>query len=133
MSLAVAEAIVKTALPIMPTVSGHLRPASSDQGAQITGPKAKPSTYNAVPSVPTSELTPKSLLALLVPGAKTALLNEVVKVPKQATNEMYSLLLDQHPENIHQTLWASRLTLSEESSCKDGQGHRDRQSRRCNL
>lgn len=80
--------MVKMAPPNMPMVSGHRLPISSEAGAQIRGPEAKPRTYRVVPSVPTSELTLKVLLALSVPGAKTALVNDAVRVPRHASNEI---------------------------------------------
>lgn len=79
------------------TVSGHFRPRSSDQGAQISGPDAKPSTYRVVPSVPTSDPTPNSLLALLIAGAKMALVNETMKVPPQTRLEVKSLVRKMSP------------------------------------
>ena len=86
--MATADAMVKMAPPNMPMVSGHRLPISSEAGAQIRGPEAKPRTYRVVPSVPTSELTLKGLLALSVPGAKTALVNDAVRVPRHASNEI---------------------------------------------
>ena len=82
MSLATADAIVKMAPPNMPAVNGHRLPIISEAGAQTNGPNANPKTYSVVPSVPTSELTPKALLALAVPGANIALVNDAVRVPK---------------------------------------------------
>ena len=79
---------MKMAPPNMPAVSGHRLPTSSEAGAQIRGPDAKPRTYRVVPRVPTSELTLKVLLALSVPGAKTALVNDAVRVPRHASNEI---------------------------------------------
>jgi len=79
--------MVKIAPPSMPIVSGHRLPTSSEAGAQINGPDANPRTYSVVPSVPTSELTPKALLALTVPGANIALVNDAVRVPRQAIDE----------------------------------------------
>ena len=73
-------------------INGHFRPRSSDVGAQISGPNAKPSTYRVVPSVPTSDPMPNSLLALLVAGAKMALLNDAMKVPLQTRIEVKSLI-----------------------------------------
>lgn len=73
-------------------VSGHFRPRSSDQGAQISGPDAKPSTYKVVPSAPTSDPVPNSLLALLIAGAKMALVNDTTKVPLQTRIEVKSLV-----------------------------------------
>jgi hypothetical protein len=64
------DAMVKMAPLSIEIVSGHFHPLSSDIGAQISGPDAKPSTYRVVPSVPTSDPTPNSLLALLIAGAK---------------------------------------------------------------
>lgn len=88
MSFATADPIVKIAPPSMPIVSGHRRPMSSEDGAQITGPKAKPSTKKVVPRVPTSVLTLNCFLAAFVPGAKTALVNDAVRVPGQDIEEM---------------------------------------------
>ena len=85
--MATADAMVKMAPPNIPAVSGHRLPISSEAGAQIRGPDAKPRTYRVVPSVPTSGLTLKALLALLVPGAKIALVNDAVRVPRHASHE----------------------------------------------
>jgi hypothetical protein len=75
----------------MPTVNGHRLPISSEEGAQIKGPEAKPRTKSVVPRIPTSELTPNALATPPVPGAKIALANDATKVPKQTMTEMYSL------------------------------------------
>lgn len=69
-------------------VNGNRLPTSSEEGAQINGPDAKPRTYKVVPSVPTSELTPKALLASAVPGAKIALEKDAVRVPRQTIDEI---------------------------------------------
>ena len=72
-------------------IRGHFLPLSSEIGAQINGPDAKPRTYRVVPRDPTSVPTPKALLALLIPGAKMALFNETMKVPEQTNREVKSL------------------------------------------
>lgn len=92
-SFATADAMVKILPPSIAIVSGHLRPLSSDKGAQSIGPAANPNTYNVVPSVPTSVPTPNSLLAWSVPGAKTALVNDTMNVPLQTRMEMKSLVV----------------------------------------
>ena len=91
MSLATAEPMRKMLVPNIPTISGHDRPMSSDAGAQITGPDAKPRTKREVPKSPISALTPRLELAAAAPGAKTALANEAWKVPKQTMNDTKSL------------------------------------------
>ena len=90
-SLATALPMVKIPPPSMAIVTGHLRPLISEAGAQIRGPELKPSTYSVVPSVPTSELTPNSLLAESIPGAKTALVKETMNVPEHTRIDEKSL------------------------------------------
>lgn len=41
-------------------VMGHLRPHSSESGANANGPVAKPQTYSVKPKMATTELTPNS-------------------------------------------------------------------------
>ncbi|RMZ89330.1 hypothetical protein DV736_g3460, partial [Chaetothyriales sp. CBS 134916] len=91
MSLATAEAIRKTLSPNSPTANGSDRPISSDAGAHIMGPEAKPSTKSDVPNVPTSALTPKFELAASVPGANEALAKEAWSVPRQSILDIRSL------------------------------------------
>lgn len=88
---ATADAIVKIPPPNIPIVKGHFLPRSSDAGAQIRGPDAKPRTYRVVPSVPTTVPTPKVLLASSIPGANMALVRETIKVPEQTRIELKSL------------------------------------------
>lgn len=91
-SFAAADAMVKIQPPSMAIVRGHLRPLSSDTGAQIIGPAAKPNTYKVVPSVATSDPTLNSRLASSVPGANTALVNDTINVPLHTKTEMKSLI-----------------------------------------
>jgi hypothetical protein len=80
-SFPVAQPTVKIPHPKRPRDSGQRRPMSSEAGAQMVGPAAKPSTYSVTPSEPTSWLTWNSLLAEAMAAAKTALANEPAKVP----------------------------------------------------
>jgi hypothetical protein len=61
-------------------------------GAHINGPNAKPRTYRVVPSAPTSDPTPNSLLALFAAGAKMALVKDTMKVPLHTRIEVKSLI-----------------------------------------
>jgi hypothetical protein len=51
----------------------------------------KPRTYSVVPRVPTSDETPNSSLAALIPGAKMALVKETMKVPEHTSIDAKSL------------------------------------------
>ena len=88
MSFATADAMVNTAPPSMPSVNGHRLPNSSEAGAQMTGPAAKPNTKSDVPSIPTSDPTLKDLAAAAEPGAKTPLAKDGINVPKHAIVDM---------------------------------------------
>lgn len=68
----------------MPMQRGQRRPIISELGAQINGPDAKPRTKRLVPSAMTSRPALKSTPACAAAAAKMALLNEAMKVPKQA-------------------------------------------------
>jgi hypothetical protein len=78
--LPVAQAISKTEKPNEAITSGSRRPFSSENGAQRIGPVAKPSTYNDVPSVATTEPTPNLSCIALVAVLKIELANAAVIV-----------------------------------------------------
>jgi hypothetical protein len=63
MFAAVAAPIVKIDKPSIPIKSGHRLPMTSEPGAQMIGPKKKPSIKRLVPRRPTSLLTPNSSVA----------------------------------------------------------------------
>lgn len=88
MSFEAALPIVKIEEPSMPIQSGHRRPISSEPGAQMIGPNAKPKTKRLVPRAATTLPTLNSSLACVSPAAKIALLKVATHVPLQATNDM---------------------------------------------
>ena len=53
-----------------------------------------------VPSVPTSDPMPNSSLALLIAGAKMALVKETTKVPLQTRMEVKSLIEEMNHEYL---------------------------------
>lgn len=80
--------MVKIEDPSMPMQSGQRRPISSEPGAQISGPEAKPRTKRLVPSAVTSFPTSNSFLAPTAPAAKMALLNDATNVAQHAAVDM---------------------------------------------
>ena len=86
--------MVKIEQPSMPMQRGHLRPISSEPGAQISGPKANPRTKRLVPRAATTRPTEKVWRTWVSAAAKTALLKEVTKVARQAVVAMLSLSKD---------------------------------------
>lgn len=79
-SFAVAQAMLKIPHPKRPTDNGQRRPISSDAGAQIVGPAAKPKTYNVTPSDAASVPILNCSLTEPMAAEKTALAKEPAKV-----------------------------------------------------
>lgn len=63
---ATAPAALKAVTAAKVQISSGRRPSTSDSGAQMSGPSAKPSTNREMPRVTISEETPKS--SVMKPG-----------------------------------------------------------------
>lgn len=74
--------------PNIPRRMGNRRPLSSDKGAHITGPVAKPRTYSERPRTPTSAETWYLEATLVVAAEKILLAKEAMSVVQPSINDV---------------------------------------------
>lgn len=78
--------------PKVEMMKGRYRPFNSENGAQTTGPIAKPSTYRDTPSVTTSRSTPWIRTSEGMAVAKMALANVTTMVEKVVSAVIHTLI-----------------------------------------